>query len=88
MLKPILKVFLIGIFGLFTASLSADVVIKLATVAPKDSIWHNHLKKIDQRWQQASQGEVKLRIYAGTLGDEDDILRRGNSTRPPSPPPG
>jgi TRAP-type C4-dicarboxylate transport system substrate-binding protein len=54
----------------------ADVVIKLATVAPKDSIWHMHLKKIDQRWQQASNGEVRLRIYAGTLGDEDDILRR------------
>jgi len=58
-----------------TAS-NADVVIKLATVAPKDSIWHMHLKKIDERWQAASAGQVKLRIYAGTLGDEDDILRR------------
>ena len=52
------------------------MVIKLATVAPKDSIWHEHLKKIDQRWQSATDGQVKLRIYAGTLGDEDDILRR------------
>jgi TRAP-type C4-dicarboxylate transport system substrate-binding protein len=76
MLHHLLKAFLIGIFALCSASVSADVVIKLATVAPKDSIWHDHLKKIDQRWQQASQGTVSLRIYAGTLGDEDDILRR------------
>jgi len=65
---------------MFVASIStasnADLVIKLATVAPKDSIWHEHLKKIDERWQVASEGQVRLRIYAGTLGDEDDILRR------------
>ena len=69
MLNHLLKAFLISIFALCSASVSADVVIKLATVAPKDSIWHDHLKKIDQRWQQASQGTVRLRIYAGTLGD-------------------
>ncbi len=67
------------IFSVFlTASITvnAKVVIKLATAAPKDSIWHDNLKKIDQRWQSASGGEVSLRIYAGTLGDENDILRR------------
>ncbi|MFB3076440.1 MAG: TRAP transporter substrate-binding protein DctP, partial [Lysobacterales bacterium] len=54
----------------------AAVVIKVATIAPKDSIWHKHLKQVDQRWQQVSQGEVRLKVYAGTLGDEDDIMRR------------
>jgi TRAP-type C4-dicarboxylate transport system substrate-binding protein len=67
---------IITLIALGSTASDADVVIKLATVAPKDSIWHQHLKKIDERWQAASDGQVRLRIYAGTLGDEDDILRR------------
>jgi len=76
MLSQLIKFVIVVFFALASTVSNADVVIKLATVAPKDSIWHMHLKKIDQRWQLASNGEVRLRIYAGTLGDEDDILRR------------
>ena len=52
------------------------VVIKLAMVAPKDSVWYEYLQEIDQGWREASGGTVTLKIYAGTLGDEDDIMRR------------
>jgi len=76
MLNHVKKIVIISLIAMVSTVLNADVVIKLATVAPKDSIWHTHLKKIDQRWQHATDGQVKLRIYAGTLGDEDDILRR------------
>ncbi len=76
MLNHVIKIVIISLIALVSTVSNADVVIKLATVAPKDSIWHTHLKKIDQRWQYATDGQVKLRIYAGTLGDEDDILRR------------
>jgi TRAP-type C4-dicarboxylate transport system substrate-binding protein len=54
----------------------AEVVIRIATIAPKDSIWHAHLKDVDLRWRKASDNQVRLKIYAGTLGDEDDIMRR------------
>ena len=64
------------LFALMPGPLCAATVIKLATVAPKDSIWHINLKHIDERWNIATGGEVRLKIYAGTLGDEDDILRR------------
>ena len=68
------------IWGLLTVhadSARADsLTLKLATVAPKDSVWHQHLKEVGQRWNAASQGAVSLKIYAGTLGDEDAILRR------------
>jgi TRAP-type C4-dicarboxylate transport system substrate-binding protein len=74
--NPIRKMLVFATFLLISTTTSAAVVIKLATAAPKDSVWHEHLKKIDQRWQNISAGQVKLRIYAGTLGDEDDILRR------------
>ena len=76
MLNQLIKFAIVALIALVSTASNADTVIKLATVAPKDSIWHMHLKKIDQRWQLASNGEVRLRIYAGTLGDEDDILRR------------
>lgn len=76
MLIKFKKILILVTFLAFSNASSAELVIKLATVAPKDSIWHEHLKIIDQRWQTATDGQVKLRIYAGTLGDEDDILRR------------
>jgi len=76
MLTKLIKLVVFSTFLTVAVASNAAVVIKLATAAPKDSIWHEHLKKIDQRWQNATDGQVKLRIYAGTLGDEDDILRR------------
>lgn len=61
---------------LFAAEASARTVIKLATVVPKDSTWYDYLAEIDEKWREASNGEVSLKIYAGTLGDESDIMRR------------
>ncbi len=52
------------------------VVIKLATIAPKDSTWHRQLQEMGARWAEVSDGEVQLKIYAGTLGDEPDIMRK------------
>jgi len=76
MFSRILKCLILSAVALVSTASNAEVVIKLGTVAPKDSIWHTHLKKIDQRWQLATDSQVRLKIYAGTLGDEDDILRR------------
>ena len=53
------------------------VTIKLATLAPKGSPYHDVLLKIAERWQNASEGKVKLRIYAGGVaGSETDMLRK------------
>jgi len=76
MLTKLFKFAALAALLLAATPLAAKVVIKLATEAPKDSVWHEHLKKVGQRWQDISGGQVKLRIYAGTLGNEDDILRR------------
>ncbi len=53
-----------------------NVVIKIATVAPPQSAWHDYLQQINEAWRQVSNGQVELKIYAGTLGDEGDIMRR------------
>ncbi len=54
-----------------------EVQVKLATLAPQGSPWHNLLKELAERWTAVSAGKVKLRIYAGgTQGSEGDMLRK------------
>ena len=52
-------------------------VIKIATVAPEGTPWHDLLLELNARWKKASNGTVSLRIYAnGTQGDEPDMIRK------------
>lgn len=58
------------------AAAAGKTVVKLATLAPKESSWHVILEQMGQEWRRVSGGAVELKIYAGTLGDESDIMRR------------
>jgi TRAP-type transport system periplasmic protein len=75
------RIFTIGV-GLLLAALPlssarADVIIKLGTLAPNGSTWHTLLKEMGQKWEQASGGKVKLRIYpGGVLGNEGDMIKK------------
>jgi TRAP-type C4-dicarboxylate transport system substrate-binding protein len=52
-------------------------VIKLGTVAPEGSPWHDTLQEVAQQWKDLSNGKVTVRIYAGGVaGDERDMLRK------------
>lgn len=54
-----------------------QTVIKLGTLAPEGSVWHDTLLEIRDDWRRISGGEVELRIYAGgVLGDEDEMIRK------------
>jgi TRAP-type transport system periplasmic protein len=54
-----------------------EVTVKLGTLAPQGSTWHNLLKDMGEKWAEASGGKVKLRIYAGgTQGNEGDMVRK------------
>ena len=54
-----------------------EIVVKLGTLAPAGSNWHEILKDMAERWSQASQGKVKLRIYpGGTQGSEGEMIRK------------
>lgn len=62
---------------LLPATSRAQVVIKLGTVAPEGSAWHDALLRIRQQWRDISRGEVELRIYAGgVLGGEAEMVRK------------
>jgi TRAP-type C4-dicarboxylate transport system substrate-binding protein len=59
------------------ARADGPVVLKLGTLAPQGSAWHEILKEMGQRWSQASGGAVTLRIYPGGVqGNEGDMIRK------------
>lgn len=65
------------VFCALAAKASAAEVLKLGTIAPEGSIWHDVMLETRQQWQMISHGEVELRIYAGgTLGGEDEMIRK------------
>jgi TRAP-type transport system periplasmic protein len=56
---------------------AAPVRIKLGTLAPQGSTWHQLLLEMAQKWSQASNGQVELKIYAGgTQGNEGEMIRK------------
>ena len=55
----------------------AKVRIKLGTLAPVGSTWHQLLEEMGGKWKEASGGQVELKVYAGgTLGNEGDMVRK------------
>jgi TRAP-type transport system periplasmic protein len=72
------KLFLAALAATLALPASAEpVTLKLGTLAPQGSTWHELLKEMSQRWEQASNGQVKLRIYAGgAQGSEGDMVRK------------
>lgn len=54
--------------------------IKLGTVAPKNSVWHEVLLRMRQDWREISDGAIDLTIYpGGVTGDEETMLRKMRS---------
>ena len=49
----------------------------MATLAPEGTDWHGILVEMGQAWTDATDGEVRLRIYpGGVVGDERDMIRK------------
>jgi TRAP-type C4-dicarboxylate transport system substrate-binding protein len=62
---------------LLAGSLSAQIVIKLGSLAPADSPWDKALQRMALDWQTISKGRVTLKVYGGGIaGDEPDMLRK------------
>ncbi|MCA9528257.1 MAG: TRAP transporter substrate-binding protein DctP [Myxococcales bacterium] len=55
----------------------AKTKLKLATVAPKGSIFHTVMMELGEAWKSASGGEVELKLYpGGVAGDDKDVIRK------------
>ncbi|MDH3476041.1 MAG: TRAP transporter substrate-binding protein DctP [Rhodospirillales bacterium] len=76
MFRRALLVLLLALAGFSPAS-AESVIIKLGTVAPEGSVWHDGLLQIRQEWTRITNGDVNLRIYAGgVLGGEEEMVRK------------
>ena len=75
MYKNAIKILLIFLF--LTQLMGKKTVIKMATLAPEGTKWHGMLIEMGQKWAEATDGTVELRIYpGGVVGDERDMIRK------------
>ena len=71
------KLVLAALLAALAPAAGAQVTVKLGTLAPAGSTWHEILKEMGQRWEAASGGQVKLKVYAGgAQGSEGDMVRK------------
>lgn len=64
-------------FLLLAPAASARTVLKMATLVPDGSVWDKILKDMGAEWEEATDGEVTLRLYSGgAAGDEPDVVRK------------
>ena len=60
-----------------TSASAQTVRIKLGTLAPQGSTWHQLLQQMAADFSKASNGKVELKIYAGgTQGNEGEMIRK------------
>src|SRR2546421_10057588 len=60
-----------------SASAQTALRIKLGTLAPQGSTWHQQMVAMGQEFAKASNGKVELKIYAGgTQGNEGEMIRK------------
>jgi TRAP-type C4-dicarboxylate transport system substrate-binding protein len=72
LLLPALAFLLAG-----AAPARAQVLVKMATLAPDGSTYHLILKEMAERWKTSTQGRVTVRLYPGSVaGDDSDVVRK------------
>jgi len=60
-----------------SALVPAQTVIRMGTLVPKGSPWHDILLHMGEEWKKASGGQVELRIYpGGEQGDEPEMIQK------------
>jgi len=71
--------FILGLMLCLTLPMaSADkLIIKMGSIAPEGSTWHDALLRMKQDWRDISDGQLELRIYpGGVLGGEGEMVRK------------
>lgn len=65
------------LFAMWTAAAPAQELVRMGTLAPKDSKWHQILLDMGAQWTRATNGRVKLQVYpGGEQGDEPEMVQK------------
>lgn len=79
-MNPLIKLLtplLAATLALLAPSASAQVKVRLGTLAPKGSSYTKHLQVMGDQWKQAPGGGAQLTLYPdGTMGSEAEMVRR------------
>jgi len=68
---------LVAAFLIASFALPAQTIIRLGTLVPKGSRWHDILLEMGEEWKKASGGKIELRIYpGGEQGDEPEMVQK------------
>lgn len=66
-----------ALLGAGPAAEAQPIVIKMASLVPKGSSWHQILLEMGEKWKTVSGGKVTLIIYAGqTMGDDPVVISK------------
>jgi TRAP-type C4-dicarboxylate transport system substrate-binding protein len=78
----VIKVLGVGFLAVFISAsprnaVSADTILKIATLAPEGSVWLQTFEDLNAELKKKTNNEVQLKIYpGGVLGDETDMVRK------------
>ena len=61
----------------FGTAAAQTTIIRLGTLVPKGSRWHEILLTMGEEWKKASGGKIELKIYpGGEQGDEPEMVQK------------
>ena len=71
-----------GLLLLPSAGQAETIRIRIGTIAPRDSPWHETLKQLRQDWHRIGGEAVRVQLYpGGVLGDGPEMVRQVRSGR-------
>jgi len=63
--------------AIFLGTLPSQTTIRMGTLVPKGSRWHEILQVMGDEWKKESDGTVELKIYpGGEQGDEPEMVQK------------
>lgn len=65
-----------GGLGTPRADAQTPAKVRLGTLAPQGTSYHRILQEMGEQWRVKTNGAVQLTVYAGTMGSENEIVRR------------
>lgn len=68
---------LLAVLLCWTTLSAQTLIIRMGTLAPQKSKWHEILLDMGEKWKKASGGKVELKVYAGgEQGDEPAMVEK------------